>query len=83
MDRTVIPFVHKALEVNYTLLEIIGTMLGLPVGTIHQLHPWEEHSGSEARCIRSAPRSQILPGSNDISLGAHTDFGSLVRTLTT
>ncbi|KAJ8590793.1 hypothetical protein M405DRAFT_815425, partial [Rhizopogon salebrosus TDB-379] len=53
MENTIAPFVHKALEVNYVVLDIFNQRLGLPQGTLEKLHILEEHSGSEARCIRN------------------------------
>ncbi|OAX37523.1 Clavaminate synthase-like protein [Rhizopogon vinicolor AM-OR11-026] len=36
----------------------------------------EEHSGSEARCIRNPP-PQVKEAAENPAIGAHTDFGSL------
>ncbi|PCH41798.1 Clavaminate synthase-like protein [Wolfiporia cocos MD-104 SS10] len=76
MERTIKPFVRKSLEVNSTLLEIFNTRLGLPDGTLANLHRLDEHSGSEARCIRNPPRPGGI-SDDKAALGAHTDFGSL------
>ncbi|KAH7886429.1 hypothetical protein F5I97DRAFT_2028978 [Phlebopus sp. FC_14] len=70
------PFVRKSLEINNALLRTFNQKLGLPDGTLEKLHSLEEHSGSEARVIRNPPAPS--GGSPDkVSLGAHTDFGSL------
>lgn len=76
------PFVRKSLEINNTFLGIFNDKLGLPKGTLEQLHSMEEHSGSEARLIRAPP----MPGAavaGKATLGAHTDFGSLVSGIRT
>ncbi|KAH7924784.1 Clavaminate synthase-like protein [Leucogyrophana mollusca] len=76
MESTIAPFIRKALEVNYTFLEIFNERLGLPEGTLARLHDLAEHSGSESRCTRNPP----MPGkmsAERAALGAHTDFGSL------
>jgi isopenicillin N synthase-like dioxygenase len=78
MDSAVRPFVRKSMEVNQTLMDILNDRLGLPPGSLAKLHTPEEHSGSEARCIKKAPAS--APEHPDrAAIGAHTDFGSLVR----
>jgi isopenicillin N synthase-like dioxygenase len=77
MESTIVPFVHKSLEVNNTLLNIFNDKLSLPNGALLRRHALDEHSGSEARCIKTAP----FPEANTPvkAIGAHTDFGSLVR----
>ncbi|KAI0301919.1 hypothetical protein B0F90DRAFT_1816801 [Multifurca ochricompacta] len=76
MESAVRPFVSKGMEVNETLMGILNDRLGLPPRTLAGLHTPEEHSGSEARCIKKTPESQ--PESPDKpAIGAHTDFGSL------
>ncbi|KAF8839123.1 Clavaminate synthase-like protein [Paxillus ammoniavirescens] len=76
IPTAVAPFVRKGLDVNYTVLLIFNEKLGLPEGTLDRLHDPEEHSGSEARVVRTPP----IPGkdaANKATLGSHTDFGSL------
>ncbi|KAI0301921.1 Clavaminate synthase-like protein [Multifurca ochricompacta] len=75
MDDVLRPFVRKSMEVNETLIGILNDCLGLPRGALAARHSLEEHSGSEARCIK-APRLQNV-SSDRVTLGAHTDFGSL------
>ena len=78
MDSAVRPFVRKSMEVNQTLMDILNDRLGLPSGCLAKLHTPEEHSGSEVRCIKKTPASTPeLP--DRVAIGAHTDFGSLVR----
>ena len=78
MDSAVRPFVRKSLEVNRTLMSILNDRLGLPPGCLAKLHAPEEHSGSETRCIKKTPSSTSEPPDR-AAIGAHTDFGSLVR----
>jgi isopenicillin N synthase-like dioxygenase len=78
MDSAVRPFVRKSMEVNQTLMDILNDRLGLPQGCLAKLHTPEEHSGSEARCIKKTPTSAPEPPDR-AAIGAHTDFGSLVR----
>ncbi|KAI6008608.1 hypothetical protein EDC04DRAFT_2775747 [Pisolithus marmoratus] len=70
------PFVCKSLEVNNTILRIFTQQLGLPKGTLEELHACGLPSGSEPSIIRSPP----MPGkdtANRLVIGAHTNFGSL------
>lgn len=77
MEGTVRPFVEKSLAVNNTVLEVFNEKLGLPKGALLDLHRREEKSCSEARCIKNPPAKEMSPERQ--ALGAHTDFGSLVR----
>ena len=78
MQSTIVPFVRKSLAVNATLLSIFNDRLGLPEGELTKRHTLEEFSGSEARCIRNPPRPLGMT-EEQRAIGAHTDFGSLVR----
>ncbi len=79
MDSTIKPFVKKSLAINRTLLSVFNERLGLPEGTLASLHPPEKYSGCEARCIKNPPPPDgVLPEAK-VAIGAHTDFGSLVR----
>lgn len=77
MASTITLFIEKSLEVNNALLAVLNEKLGLSDGTLLAKHDLREHSGSEARCIRSPP---MPAGStpDKAALGSHTDFGSLV-----
>ncbi|KAG2358711.1 hypothetical protein BDR07DRAFT_1294142 [Suillus spraguei] len=77
MENTIAPFVRKGLEVSYVVLNIFNDKLGLPKGTLKRLHDMKEHSSSETRCIRSPPTQHKEVTKNPVTLGAHTDFGSL------
>jgi hypothetical protein len=73
MADVVIPFIKKSMEVNMTFLRIFERKLRLPVGELLKRHDEKEHNGGEARCIRTPPQQ------TSTGVGAHTDFGSLVR----
>ncbi|KAA1474572.1 Clavaminate synthase-like protein [Dentipellis sp. KUC8613] len=75
MESTIRPFVEKSMAVNGVLIDVLNDRLGLPKGSLAQRHTLEEHSGSEARCIKSPPNQEV--GSEKAAIGAHTDFGSL------
>lgn len=75
MDSVVQPFVRKSAEINLTLMDVFNDKLGLPEGTLRRKHTGEL-SGSETRCIKSPPKPDW--DEKTASLGAHTDFGSLV-----
>ena len=77
MEGTIRPFVAKSLEVNNTVLEVFNEKLGLPAGELGRRHTLSDTSCSEARCIKNPPAPQMSP--ERAALGAHTDFGSLVR----
>jgi isopenicillin N synthase-like dioxygenase len=74
MESTIVPFVRKSLEVNYTLLQIFEEKLELPAGALMERHPLDEYSGSETRVIKTPP----CPQDKGQLIGSHTDFGSLV-----
>ena len=76
---TIRPFVEQSIEVNLRLLEVFNGKLGLPRGTLAQLHKREEKSGCLSRCIRAPPRSGPP---EKLFIPAHTDYGSLVLLLT-
>lgn len=79
MQSTIIPFVTKSVAVNETVLSIFNAKLGLPQGTLAQLHRLDVPSNSEARCIKNPPKPELQPAADPkVAIGAHTDFGSLV-----
>lgn len=80
MESTITPFVRKSLDVMDTTLSVFEKKLGLTAGKLLELHAVGEFSGSEARCIKSPPKHNNTGGAiekDKVSLGAHTDFGSL------
>ena len=77
MESVVTPFVKLSLEINLAILNIFNDKLGLPEGTLAKLHTLDEPSFSEARCIKSPPAPS--PANAKTAIGAHTDFGTLVK----
>ncbi|KAI0036465.1 Clavaminate synthase-like protein [Vararia minispora EC-137] len=75
MESSIIPFVRRSVEINNTLINVFNDKLGLPTGTLAQKHAAHMLSGSEARCLRAPPNQNL--SDIKISLGAHTDYGSL------
>ncbi|EIN05631.1 Clavaminate synthase-like protein [Punctularia strigosozonata HHB-11173 SS5] len=73
IEDIVKPFVLKSLQVNQTLLRVLGQKLGLPEGALERRHTLEELSGCETRCTKVAARTEPTR----VALGGHTDFGSL------
>ncbi|OCH93542.1 Clavaminate synthase-like protein [Obba rivulosa] len=76
MENVIKPFVQKSVEVNTTLMRVLEGKLDLPEGALTQRHTIDEHSGSEARVIKSPPRPGGI-SEEKVAIGAHTDFGSL------
>ncbi|KAI9466615.1 Clavaminate synthase-like protein [Lactarius psammicola] len=76
MNGVVRPFMRKSMGIGQTLLNILNDRLGLPPGCLAKLHTPEEHSGSEANCIKKALAPIPEPPDRAV-IGAHTDFGSL------
>ena len=81
MESTIKPFVKKSLDVNNTALAVFEKKLGLPTGALLALHPLDEPSGSETRCIKNPPKRgdavDTQAAKEKAAIGAHTDFGSL------
>jgi len=77
MSSTISPFVRKSLEINNAILDVFNDQLGLPAGTLLNLHRLEEFSGSEARITHSGPTLNTTKQ----GIGSHTDFGTLVCVL--
>ena len=77
MENTIVPFVKKSRAINVVLLKILEKKLGLPEGELLKKHTEEEPSASETRCIKSPPHKS--EEKDKTAIGAHTDFGSLVR----
>ncbi|KAH8112400.1 Clavaminate synthase-like protein [Phellopilus nigrolimitatus] len=79
MDSTILPFVHKSIEVNNTVLSIFEKKLGLPAGALLECHADGNPGGSEARVTKNLDPSRVqdAKGKVDVTLGAHTDYGSL------
>jgi isopenicillin N synthase-like dioxygenase len=56
------------------ILEHLNTHLGLPPGTLAQLHRQTAVSGDQVRLIKAPPQP---PSDLKTALGKHTDFGSI------
>ena len=76
MESTVKPFIEKSVEINNTLLAAFNQKLGLPEGALLSKHTREEHTSSEARCIRAPPNQHL--SNVKVSLDAHSDYGTIV-----
>lgn len=76
MDSTIKPFIKKSVEINNTLLDAFNKKLGLPEGTLVSKHALEEHTSSEARCIKAPPNQHL--SNVKVSLDAHSDYGTIV-----
>lgn len=77
MENTIKTFIRKSVDINMTIMGIFNDKLGLPNGALESLHRMEEHSCSESRLIKKPPTPGIAADRQVV--GAHTDFGSLVR----
>ncbi|EJD06909.1 Clavaminate synthase-like protein [Fomitiporia mediterranea MF3/22] len=80
MESTIIPFAHKSLGIVDTIYSVFEKKLGLPEGAIRACHPLMENSNSECRTIKYPAKHAYSEGPIDkakVSLGAHTDIGSL------
>ena len=77
MLTAVRPFIEKSTEVNDTILDVLNDRLSLPKGELAKRHDIHENSGSESRVIKNPPNQAYT--AEKAVLGAHTDFGSLVR----
>ena len=75
MENTIVPFVKKSKAVNVVLLKILEKKCGLPEGAFLKKHADDEPSASEVRCTVSPP----CKDKDRTAMGAHTDFGSVVR----
>jgi isopenicillin N synthase-like dioxygenase len=78
MESTIKPFILKSVDINMTVMEVFNERLGLPKGTLASKHQMDARSGCESRVIKSPPRKDPAVQSKQ-AIGAHTDFGSLVR----
>ncbi|KZV61603.1 Clavaminate synthase-like protein [Peniophora sp. CONT] len=75
MESTIKPFIEKSVEINNTLLDAFNKKLGLPDGTLVSKHTLEEHTSSEARCIKAPPNQHL--SNVKVSLDAHSDYGTI------
>lgn len=79
MPETITPFVKNSMEITRVLIDCLAKQMGLPRGALDKLHDEKEYSGSETRVIRNPPVGEKGVTKDKVGIGAHTDFGSLVR----
>jgi isopenicillin N synthase-like dioxygenase len=75
--RRIVTASHAVID---TILASLGAKLGLAAGTLESMHRISETSGDQIRFIRAPPRLKDMD-EKQASLGAHTDFGTVVRGL--
>lgn len=68
-------FIEASDNVNRTLLDLMSDRLELPRDVLRSKHTLTQPSPSESRLIRNPPKKMT---SEQVAIGAHTDFGSLV-----
>jgi hypothetical protein len=73
--RRIVMASHAVID---TILKALGAKLGLRPGTLESFHRVSEISGDQIRFIKAQPYHQDMDEQR-ASLGAHTDFGSVVR----
>lgn len=69
-------FIQTSDEINRTLMDIMSDRLGLPREILREKHDPTKTTPSESRVIRNPPKPM---SQEEVAIGAHTDFGSLVR----
>lgn len=70
-------FMIKSHEIVLVILEILSINLGLDALALSNLHRLMQSSGDQLRLTKSTMHPTHSRNSPDVSLGAHTDFGSL------
>jgi isopenicillin N synthase-like dioxygenase len=80
MESTIKPFIQKSADINMTILGVFNERLGLPKGALASKHQMDAPSGCESRVIKNPPRKDSTAQPKQ-AIGAHCDFGSLVRQL--
>ena len=68
-------FIEASDNVNRALLDLMSDRLALPREVLRSKHTLTEPSPSESRIIRNPPRKMT---DEEVAIGAHTDFGTLV-----
>ncbi|KAI7136265.1 Clavaminate synthase-like protein [Hortaea werneckii] len=67
-------YMRRSHAVVSLILSLLNGKLGLPTGTLENLHRLDAVSGDQVRWVRSPP--QVMDDTQ-MSLGEHTDFGSI------
>lgn len=67
-------FMRHAHGIVELVLELLNDHLGLPRGTLQNMHRIEGSSGDQVRMIKAPPQPE---GDRRTALGEHTDFGSV------
>lgn len=70
-------FMTKSHEIVLVILEILSIHLGLDSQALPNLHRLMQSSGDQLRLTKSTMYPIQRKDSPDVSLGAHTDFGSI------
>ena len=65
-------------NINRTIMDLISDRLGLSRAILREKHTSPGLAISQSRLVRTPPRPVDR---NEVALGAHTDFGSLVSNL--
>lgn len=71
-------FTESSESIARTLMDLMSDRLGLPREILRERHNPPSLAISESRLLRAPPRPVNEEG---LAIGAHTDFGSLVRDL--
>lgn len=77
MQGVVKPFTLKTIGICSTLLEVLNTRLRLPEGRLLALHGPQNPSFCQSRCTKSPPVAGREVDLQRLSIGPHTDYGSL------
>ncbi|KAI6840649.1 Clavaminate synthase-like protein [Hortaea werneckii] len=67
-------YMRRSHAIVSLILSLVNDKLGLPAGTLENLHRLDAVSGDQVRWVRSPP--QVMDD-RQMSLGEHTDFGSI------
>ena len=67
-------YMRRSHAIVSLILSLLNGKLGLPAGTLENLHRLDAVSGDQVRWVRSPP--QVMDD-KQMSLGEHTDFGSI------
>lgn len=77
MEPLIQPFASGCHAICDTIFDFFSRKLGLPGHTLGHIHSINEQSLTEVRWIKVSPTAE----ESKIAVGAHTDFGSIVGTV--